>query len=122
MTASGGSTRCNCTCVISTPACSVVEQLLQQRLGLVRDLLALVGHRRLDRRPADDVAQRALGRDPDRAFRIVDLEQESARIADLPEYGAVSLDDVLVAGQHLPAAVRLAVGRGPAGPRRAESD
>ncbi len=87
----------------------VVEQLLQRGMRLVGDLLALVRHRGLDRRAADDVAQRALGRDPDRQLWIVNLEQELARVADLPEHGAVRLDNVFVPGQHLPAAVGLAV-------------
>ena len=89
----------------------VVEQLLQQRLCLVGDLLALVRHRRLDGGAADDVAQRPFGRDPHRKLRIVHLEQELARIADLPEYSAVRFHDVLVPGQHLPTAARLAVRR-----------
>ena len=78
-----------------------VEQRLQHRLRLVGDLLALVGHRRLDRRAADDVAQRAFGGDLHRRLGRVDAEQELAGVADLPEHGAVGLDDVLVAGQHL---------------------
>ena len=81
-----------------------IEQGLQQRLGLVGDLLALVGHRRLDRRMADDVAQRALRGDLHRGLGGVDAEQELARVADLPEHGAIGLDDVLVAGEHLPVA------------------
>ena len=98
------------------PRVLVVEKLLQQGEGLIRDLLALVRHRRLDRRAADDVAQRALRCDPDGELRVVDLEQELARVADFPEHGAVRFHDVFVPGQHLPAAVRLAVcGRGRCG-------
>ena len=101
------------------PGLLVVEQLLQQGLGLVGDLLALVRHRRLDRRAADDLAQRALGGDPDRQFRVVDLEQELTGIANFPEHGAVRLDDVLIPGEHLPAATALGVvGRG----RRADAE
>ena len=91
------------------PGLVVVEQPLQQGLGLVGDLLALVRHRRLDRRAADDVAQRALGGDPDRQFRIVDPEQELTGIANFPEHGPVRLDDVLISGEHLPGAAALGV-------------
>ncbi len=44
-------------------------------------------------------------------FRIVDLEQKLAGIADLPEHRAVGFDDVLVSGQHLPATAWLAAAR-----------
>ena len=89
----------------------VVEQFLQQGPRLVGDLLALVRHRRLDRRAADDVAERALGRNSDRQRRVVDPEQEFARVADLPEHGAVRLDDVLVSGEHLAGAAGRACAR-----------
>ncbi len=86
----------------------VVQQLLQERARFVGDLLAFVGHGVLDRRAADDVAQRALGCGPHRQLRIFDPEQELARIPDLPEDGGVGLDDVFVAGQHLAAPAGLA--------------
>ncbi len=107
MTASGGSNSLQLHLGDLDARVLVVQQPLQQRKGLVGDLLALVRHRRLDRRSADDVAQSALCGDSDGEFGVVDPEKELAWIADLPEHGAVRLDDILVASQHLPAAVGL---------------
>ena len=113
ITARGGSTRCKLHRHDLDAGVLGVERLLQQRAGFVGDLLALVGHRRLDRRAADDVAQRRLRPRPSPPSPVRRPEQELAGVADSPEHGAVGFDDVFVAGQHLPVPIR-----GPAPMRR----
>ena len=78
-----------------------VEQVLQQRLGLLGDFAALVGERRLNRRVADDLAQRAPRCDMQGRIGIGDLEQILSGVLDLPQQRAIGLDDILVPGQHL---------------------
>jgi hypothetical protein len=84
------------------PGLVLVEDLLEQllRIGLYRDAPLREGLLRAH--VADDLAHRALCGGAHGALGREDVEDEGARVLDAPEDRVLDVEDVLVAGQHLP--------------------
>ena len=78
----------------------VVHDRLDQFLNLPGDLSSADRTGEFEGRFADHFTDGRFRRVADRFLRVVDVEQESAGIGDLPEYHRLNVDDVLIAGEH----------------------
>ena len=100
----------------------LVEGRLHLLARLHLDVAAAFGRRLGERRLADDLAHHALGDRLHRLLGIANVEQELARVLDLPEQHEVDVDDVLVAGQDQALVGHVSIGAAaPRLPRPSES-
>ena len=78
----------------------MVQDALNKLLHGLFGLGARGGEDRLDVALTDDLAHGAFGDRLHGSFRILDVEEEVRRVADLPEHDEINVDDILVAGEH----------------------